>query len=212
MKIKVAVFDWDGVLYDSFAIYTAHLNTVLQLYGKLQITPEDNRARVSGPSIMETFRRCGIIEEHDLPDAVKMFLALTQGEPQPSIFTDVHDTLRWLKERSIKTYIASAHPEEEIRRLLVAYGLEEFVAGICGNASPQWKAYFICALIVDNKIIDVAGKEFFKGILKLTAKTQERNGNVFFKSQILLNQFVARFTRRITFGPLGNFWIIFEGR
>lgn len=151
MKIKIAVLDWDGVLYDSTEAYVAIFNTVLGLYGRPQITLEDFRESISGPTAAETFKRCGL-DKNDITCAVKLFLPLTRGGKRPMIFRDVHDTLRWLCDRHIKIFIASARPEKEIRRLLKLYDLEEFVTRVHGNANPQVKASFIRTLIIDNNI------------------------------------------------------------
>lgn len=150
-KIKAVALDWDGVLCDSFKIYTAHLNTTLTRYGKPQITLDDNRSKTSGPSVTETLRRCGI-EEHDLEEARRVFLELARSGPEPPIFPDTHDTLRWLYDRSIMVFIVSAHPEEDIRRFIESYGLSGFVTGLRGGAGPTEKVSFMKTLLAERKI------------------------------------------------------------
>lgn len=148
MKTKAVVFDWDGVLYDSAAIYAAHFNTVLARYGKTTYTlPEWQE--LFGPTAEESFSRAGL-EDTDIPEAKRQFIELTRGEPRPTIFDDVYDMLRWLRERYITVYtvyIVSAHPTVDIRTELAKNDLLKFIAVIQGYASPQDKVVFLQNLV-----------------------------------------------------------------
>ena len=148
MKTKAAMLDWDGVLYDSFEIYTKHISEVLRRFGKPPITVQDNRERISAPSAEATLKRAGI-DESDIGEAKCQFIELTRGEPRPTVFPDSYDTLRWLNHRDIKTFIASAHPEADIRRMLDSYGFSGFVTGVMGDRTPESKIEYLAYVMVD---------------------------------------------------------------
>ena len=145
MKTKAVVFDWDGVLYDSAAIYAAHFNTVLARYGKTMYALPEWRELV-GPTAEESFRRAGL-EDTDIPEAKRQFIELTRGEPRPTTFKDTYDMLRWLRDRGITAYIVSAHPMTDIVIELAKNDLLKFVAAIQGDASPQDKIAFLQNLV-----------------------------------------------------------------
>lgn len=149
MKTKVVVLDWDGVLYDSAEIYVGHFNTVLGHYGKEPVTLQKFRERVVAADSGEFFMLAGISE---VEQAKQKFLKLTRGEPRPTVFADTHDMLRWLNHRLIETHIVSAHPTEDICRILSRYDLARFVTSVRGDTSPEGKIAFLTGIIATKGI------------------------------------------------------------
>lgn len=132
MKIKVVVFDWDGTLYDSAEIYAKHNSRILQKYGKPPVTLADLRNSLSAGSAAEFFQKAGIV---NCEEARQEFNTLTRGEPRPILFPGARETLRWLQNLSIASYIASTHPQDDILKRLDELGIRELIADVQENNS-----------------------------------------------------------------------------
>lgn len=149
MKTKVAVLDWDGVLYDSAEIYVGHFNTVLARYGKDALTLQQFR-ECAKTTTEEFFGQFGV---ENIAEAEHLFITLTRGEPQPVIFWDTYDTLRWLRHRFIEVHIVSARPTEDICRLIDRYNLIRFITSVRGNATPERKILALASIIAARNIL-----------------------------------------------------------
>lgn len=147
MKIKAAVFDWDGVLYDIAPSGFAKFNIVLVEFGMPTMTFENLRD-ISAPTVKESFERAGLSAE-DALRARDRFAALHESEPPPSVFPDVPDTFRWLHERSVNIYVVTVRDETNIRALLEKHLLMPFVNGIRGDARPETRMAFLSQLPID---------------------------------------------------------------
>lgn len=142
MKIKAVVSDWDGVLYDSASRYFECFNAVLVEFG-LSLFPSDAfRSWLSGLTAESTFLKAGL-KEADLPEAKRRFIELTRQEPMPKVFPDTMDTLRWLHDRNIALFIVSAHPTDDIRRILETCEVTHMVTELRGNLSFGGKIAFL---------------------------------------------------------------------
>lgn len=144
MPIKLAIFDNDGVLCDSGELYHGYFNHIIAIQGKPSIPFEEWRQKYSAATAEENFTSMG--SENPQRDAER-FLELTRLGSRPKVFPDVHDTLRWLKEREVITAVVSAHPTQDLIDFFDAYRLRSFISAITGGLKPAEKAQSVASLI-----------------------------------------------------------------
>jgi len=166
MSWKLAIFDWDGVLFDS--IWLAHKCNIIicQLY-KIKLLSFEKWREIGFRDYMDYYRYCG------LPPSVKRKEIL-------GIFDKYFDThkeeiklsrgakalLRFCQKNNLKTAIVSAGSKTAIQKVLREKKIDVFIDIVKGDARPTKKKklrevlnYFCClpsqAFFVDDRVDNI---------------------------------------------------------
>ncbi|MBQ7907144.1 MAG: HAD hydrolase-like protein [Clostridia bacterium] len=132
LRYKVALFDMDGTLVNTFE---GVKNSLIYAFEKLGDPVQDNLQRFIGPPLTQSFKEfCGYDEE-------KMNLAIEyyreyyakQGIDECQLYDGIKELLRDLKNAGVKIYLATSKPDIFAHRL--AHNFE---------ISPYFD-YFACA-------------------------------------------------------------------
>lgn len=146
--IKAIIFDYDGVIADSFAnVFEAYK----KICGHFQVAcPEtiDDFRKVYGYSYMECLENLGI-DENDFLEANSIYKnEIIKSEHQ--IFAGISDVIKKLSEK-YKLYLVSASHSEEVIPKIVKFGLLGFFEGIyCGADQNTRKSAMIIDLLNEN--------------------------------------------------------------
>lgn len=140
-----ALFDWDGVLYDSMENIGAATSEVCRHFG-IDLSPEKFRETYDAP-YWEHYESVGVpasTEEqrqyiyklyHD-----KVIPALKECLGESDLYPEVPDILRELKGRGLRIGIVSAHKPEDIEEILDKKGIRNLVDNVSGLAHSKSEA------------------------------------------------------------------------
>jgi hypothetical protein len=111
----LAIFDWDGTMYDSVSDVSKAVSEILKHFGK-EISPDLVRQSMDHP-YWDYYHRLGIPAGNEEERAYiynvyheKVMPAIKEGgSNQATIYPEIADTLRELAARNLKVVILSAH-------------------------------------------------------------------------------------------------------
>lgn len=146
--IKQVCLDWDGVLCDSVEIYYRHVNHTFIAFGKPPFASIQEYKEQSEALLRVLFEKRGIT---NVEEARKFCMKLILTGPKPPLYQHAHDTLRWLKDRKKRVTILSAHPEEDLIRMLYALEIRHLIDDIRAGLSPEEKAKEACKIMQEGE-------------------------------------------------------------
>ncbi|MBE6762544.1 MAG: HAD family phosphatase [Ruminococcaceae bacterium] len=132
MKIKGAIFDFDGTLGDSLGYWEWQYADLSQKYNggkKVELAPEDDkkfRTSLISDSMKLLHEKYGIGESADsllkyVNDSIKKFY-LTEVKPKEGVV----EYLDYLQSKGVKMCVASATAEAELKVAIKCCGLEKY--------------------------------------------------------------------------------------
>lgn len=134
--IKLAVFDWNGTLFDDLDANLVGANKALALFGHDAITTEDYQTRFTFP-ILHFYVNCGISTDDYLArheEAADAFLETYEDEAlNCSLREGTIDLLEWLQSEGVHCMILSNHLRENVEIQLRRFGIEHLFDGISCN-------------------------------------------------------------------------------
>lgn len=176
MKYSVAIFDFDGTLFDTGEGITECVSIALDELGYPPLSQEDLESFI-GPSLYDSFgNKCGITGK-DAEIAIQTFRKHYHagGIYKSHLYEGMLSLLESLKKNGIRTAIASSKPQIMIEKLLDKYNLNHLfdnVIGADGAEKSSKKAGYILSnidqlkadkkscLMVGDRIFDIsAAKE-----------------------------------------------------
>jgi phosphoglycolate phosphatase len=126
---RLIVWDFDGTLADSLAAAVEIFN---RLAPELGFRPVEDVAAARAMTTREFLRQHGI-SFWRLPRVARRFRAAAADESaELKLFAGLPDVLAGLRERGIRLGILSSNSEDNIRRCLVANGVEQHFAFVVG--------------------------------------------------------------------------------
>lgn len=136
MKIKGAIFDFDGTLGDSLGYWEWQYSELSRIFcggKKIDLTPEDDkkfRTSLISDSMKLLHEKYGIGESTDFlikyaNDSIKNFY-INEVKPKKGVIK----YLDYLKNKGIKMCIASATAENELKIAVKSCGLEKYFCGL----------------------------------------------------------------------------------
>ena len=143
MPIKGVLFDMDGVVLDTEKLYCrfwmeaaqalGYPMTVDQALGMRSLNAQAGQAKLEsyfGPGVSrETMKEKRI-------ELMEAYISVHGVDPKPGI----HELLKELKQRGIRTAITTSSPMERVRRYLQPLGLLEYFDCLCsGHEVPHGK-------------------------------------------------------------------------
>ena len=117
MKYRLAIFDFDGTLADSFPFFVQVINQLAEQHGfrKVDLALVPTYRRYSARQLMEQVG----MPAWKLPFVVKSFTSLMrQNAASISLFEDVDDLLLYLADRAVTLAIVSSNSHENVSRIL----------------------------------------------------------------------------------------------
>lgn len=127
MKEKVFVFDFDGVIADSFGFHLKHL----QEYTGLMISEEEYKEMSLGNFHMSSWYR----ENKEKLDGYEAYLA--QHAVKALIYEGMYDIVRECAAQGM-CYIISSGSEGHIKDFLARYKMEHFFGSRIWGAQTHW--------------------------------------------------------------------------
>ena len=117
MKYRLAIFDFDGTLADSFPFFVQVFNQLAEQHGfkKVDLDLVPTYRQYSARQLMEQVG----MPAWKLPFVVKSVTSLMrQNAASISLFEDVDDLLRYLANRDVTLAIVSSNSHENVSRIL----------------------------------------------------------------------------------------------
>lgn len=121
LKYKLVIFDFDGTLADSFAMFQEAWNIAAKRHGLKQIA-EDDLERLRGCSAREIVAEVGL-PWWKLPSMTRHMRELMRERiDNVRLFDGVEATLRTLKSEGVKVAVVTSNSRENVERVLGAEG------------------------------------------------------------------------------------------
>lgn len=117
MTYKLAIFDFDGTLADSFPFFLSVFNTIADQhgFGRIDVARADSLRHYSTRQMM---KHVGM-PAWKLPLASKTFMAMMQASAGSiRVFDGVDDALRALARSGMQLAVVSSNSEHNVRRVL----------------------------------------------------------------------------------------------
>ena len=137
MKYRLALFDFDGTLADSFPFFVSVFNTLAERHDFKRITPEQVDGLRHG-SAREVMAHVGM-PAWKLPLVSKNFIALMrQNADRIALFDGVAEALRHLRQKGVVLSVVSSNSHDNVCQVL-----GEEIAGMID--------YFECGMSIFGK-------------------------------------------------------------
>ncbi|MBB6214763.1 HAD superfamily hydrolase (TIGR01549 family) [Anaerosolibacter carboniphilus] len=136
--IKLIIFDYDGVIVDSFSnVYDVYKIICDELVVTLPDTVEEFR-KIYGYDFRECYKNLGLCSEKQ-----KRAMEIFEKEiitKKPDIFDGVKEVLEWARERYTLTLVSSNFLEE-ISKKLKSYDIENYFSMIVSSEMDKTKEF-----------------------------------------------------------------------
>ncbi len=131
---KVIIFDFDGVILDSFEIVLRELGNLHQKFHLPELTKEKLTELFDG-NFWENHKALGLDEENEnkLKEALKEALACTQTEMP--FFNGIKEVIKELS-KTFRLIILSSNHAENISKRLEHEGLGDAIVDVSGTETP----------------------------------------------------------------------------
>lgn len=117
MKYKLVIFDFDGTLADSFALFLETWKVTSQLY-KFKFASEDEIEKLRGLSAREVIAEISLPWWKLFPVGRYMRKHMQANIDQVKLFDDIENVLRSLKSKGIRVAIVTSNSESNVRKVL----------------------------------------------------------------------------------------------
>ncbi|EEG07937.1 HAD hydrolase-like protein [Pseudogulbenkiania ferrooxidans] len=131
MTYRLAIFDFDGTLVDSFPVFTGMLNQLADLHGFKKIEPHDIPLfrHYSARQIMSHVG----LPNWKLPLVARSGIALMRRQADAIVLFDgVEESLRYLAQQGVTLSLITGNSADNVRRILGAERLSLFRHVECG--------------------------------------------------------------------------------
>lgn len=136
--IKLIIFDYDGVIVDSFPIYHQIYKKICEKFGKNWPPTIEEFRKIYGNNSNDCYRNLGFNEEQKL-EATKI-IKQELSNYEPKIFEGIEDTLKKLQGQ-YKLAVVSSSPHEEVERKLRKFGLNGLFDFVIGRPHHQLERF-----------------------------------------------------------------------
>src|SRR6476619_1489399 len=117
MTYRLAIFDFDGTLADSFPFFLSVFNTIADLHGFRRIDVR-NAGQLRHHGMRQVMAHVGM-PAWKLPAASRTFMAMMKDSAGAiALFDGVADALRYLAARGVTIAVVSSNSEHNVRTVL----------------------------------------------------------------------------------------------
>lgn len=140
----LAVFDWNGTLFDDLEANLAGANAVVEMFGLPALTAEQYQDHFTFP-ILHFYVSLGIgtveyLARHE--EAAQRFLSVYEETAlRCSLRDGAEDVLAWLNEHDVHCLLLSNHLRENVEQSLARFHIRHYFSNISCN--EQYDAAFI---------------------------------------------------------------------
>ncbi|TKC87981.1 HAD family hydrolase [Trinickia terrae] len=132
MAVKLAIFDFDGTLADTYPVFIDSINALAARHGfrRVEKGEEQKLRQLSAVDILRELQ----LPLWRVPAVISDFRAVMReriDEVKP--FPDIVDTLRTMAEARIALAVATSNTIDNVRTVVGASLLEHFIALECGS-------------------------------------------------------------------------------
>ncbi len=133
---RLAVFDWNGTLFDDVEASVTGSNAVLALHGKPQLDLETYQGRFTFP-ILHFYVANGVstdqaLARHD--EASRIFLETYEEESRKCALREgAVELLEWLNESGVHCMILTNHLRENVGQALARFHIRHYFQGLSCN-------------------------------------------------------------------------------
>lgn len=136
---KLAVWDWNGTLFDDMAATHIATNESLAFFGKKPITLEQEQEIFTFP-LIHFYEKMGVSVDQYLEHAEEvgnLFHETYNAHKQNcDLAKDTKKILSWLQVNNITSIILSNHRQETLDSDVQHFGIEDYFETISGNQNP----------------------------------------------------------------------------
>jgi phosphoglycolate phosphatase len=137
MKYRLAIFDFDGTLADSFPFFLRVFNQLAEQHGFKQIDPESS-SRYRDYNARQIMDQVGM-PAWKLPLVAKSFISLMrENAASISLFADTYDVLLHLANNGVTLAIVSSNAYDNVNQIL-------------GPANTKLISHFECGMSIFGK-------------------------------------------------------------
>ena len=182
MNIRLVIFDFDGTICDTRRCIVTTMQQTQQACG-LPVASEKTCASTIGLPLkgcfMHIYSNLTDAEADECADTYRRIFEANKKELVPTLFPNVADTLKWLKDNGITMSIASSRSSKSIRDFLSGLGIIDDIAYILGaedvtkpkpDAEPVLKTLDALGFSADEAL--VVGDMPFDILMGATAGTR----------------------------------------
>ena len=136
----LAVFDWNGTLFDDMEATHIGTNESLAFFGKDPITIEEEQEAFTFP-LIHFYEKMGIDVDEYLAHAQEVGNIFLQAYERENIKCGLAEgtleTLDWLRGHGVACKILSNHRQENLLADVKRFGIDHYFEAISGNENPS---------------------------------------------------------------------------
>lgn len=132
--IKLIIFDYDGVIVDSFPVYHQIYELICRRFNKHWPADIEEFKTIYAGSSKEYYKNAGFSEQEIL-EATKI-IKEELPKHEPAIYEGISETLSTLRGR-YRLAVISSSPHEEVEQRLKAFGLYTYFDFVFGRPAHQ---------------------------------------------------------------------------
>lgn len=136
---KLAVWDWNGTLFDDMAATHIGTNASLAFFDKGPISLSEEQEKFTFP-LIHFYERMGVSVDHYLEHAEEVgrlfHQAYNENKSTCTLAKDVVKILEWLQSQNVTLMILSNHYQEILDTDVKHFNIDHYFHTISGNADP----------------------------------------------------------------------------
>ncbi len=138
MKYDNVIFDFDGTISDTSEGVIASIKYAFERLG-VDVGVDFDYARFIGPALMDSFQRfVGLTHEQaKLATAAYREVYTPKNVYLCSLYDGVIEMLETLRANGIRLSIASAKPENQLKKAVDALGISDYFDVVCGQTDDK---------------------------------------------------------------------------
>lgn len=122
-KFQLVIFDWSGVIADTFENFYFSAMAVFKAYGGPHLSREEARKEFRQP-YMQFYNK--FLPDVSIDEAKKVYVPAIQSCPRPPMFPGMKELLFDLYERGIHMGVISGDAKESLLAEVEEFGIEHF--------------------------------------------------------------------------------------
>ena len=155
MNYKLAIFDLDGTLLNTYAGVRAGVQYIIKTFGLEPRTEEQMRSFVGPPVYRSLMNHYGMSEERakEIQQTFREYY-VKEALYEAEVYDGLIETLQELRSRGIRTSVATYKREDMAVNVLHHFGVDAYLDGIfgCDADNTRSKSDIIRMAIADAKI------------------------------------------------------------